>query len=467
MSTPNDPPSKPEAPDRVDYQETPDVTEVHASIQREHSEPSARVTPIPLWLTAVCGAVMVWAGIYFGVFHGGLSGNVFNEYESSPAVLFPIPVKPGAAGAGAAAATQSLADIGKGVYSNCVACHQPNGMGVAGQFPPLAKSEWVTGSEKRLVAIMLKGLQGPITIGGTKQTYAGNMVGWESSLSDKKIAAVVSYIRSQWGNVAPEVSEAKVAAARKEFAAQKAQWTEAELLQIPADATLPDAAGATAPAAPGASAPAPAGAAAAVPAAAGADQMAEGKAAYMMICVACHQPNGLGLPAVFPPLAETEYVTGDPKRLAAMILKGNAGPITVNGKLYNNMMPGQEAVLTDKKIAAIMTYIRASFGNNSSPVSPDIVAAARKEFADRKTPWTEAELKSFGSGTPSAAPAPATPSAPAPAVPPAPAPATPSGPAPAVPPAPAPPTPPAPAPVVPPATAPAAPSATPANPPQG
>ena len=394
MSTPNDRPSMPEPPHRVDYQETPDVTEVHAAIQREHSEPSARVTPIPLWLTAVCGAVLVWAGTYFGIFHGGLSGNVFNEYESSPGELFPVPIKPGGPGAGAAAATQSLAEVGKGVFSNCVACHQPTGLGVAGQFPPLAKSEWVNGSEKRVVAILLKGLQGPITVLGAKNTYVGNMVGWESALSDKKIAAVASYVRSQWGNTGPEISEAKVAAARKEFAAQKVQWTEAEVLQIPADATLPDAAGAAAPAAAGAPAPA----AAAVPAAGG-DQLADGKAGYMMICVVCHQPTGMGLPMVFPPLTKSEYVNGDPKRFAAMILKGNLPPMTVDGKLYAaSPMPGQEAVLTDKKIAAIMTFVRANFGNNSPAVSPEVVAAARKEFADRKNPWTEAELKAFGSG---------------------------------------------------------------------
>jgi mono/diheme cytochrome c family protein len=397
----------PSAPDRVDYQETPDVTEVHASIQREHSEPSARVTPIPLWLTGVCAAVMVWAGTYFGIFHGGLSGNVFNEYDSSPGVLFPIPVKPGAT-AGAAASTQTLAEQGKAVFGNCVACHQATGLGVAGQFPPLVKSEWVLGSEKRLVAILLKGLQGPITVLGAKATYAGNMIAWETTLSDKKIAAVASYIRSQWGNAAPEISEAKVKAARQEFAAQKAQWTEAELLQIPADATLPDAAGAAAPAAPGAASAAPVAAAAAGPG----DQLADGKAGYMLICVACHQPTGMGLPMVFPPLTKSEYVNGDPKRFAAMILKGNAPPMTVDGKLYAaSPMPGQEAVLTDKKIAAIMTYVRANFGNNSPAVSPDVVAAARKEFADRKTPWTEAELKAWGSGTPApsapaAAPAP-------------------------------------------------------------
>lgn len=384
-------------PDQIDYRETADITEVHAAVEREKPEPSAEVTPMPLWLAGICAGAMVWAGTYFGVFHGGLSASVYNEFESSPAVLFPQPQKAGG-GAAAAEAPQSLTQQGKAVYSQCITCHQGNGLGVPGQFPPLAKSEWVTGSEKRLVAILLKGMQGPITIHGVKGSYGGNMVGWEGSLSDKKIAAVVSFIRSQWGNTAPEISEAKVKAARVEFAAQKAQWTEAELLQIPADATLPDAAGAAAPVA--GAAPATAAAKPAAAPAGGADLMAEGKKNYMAICVACHQPNGLGLPGAFPPLAKTEYVTGDPKRFAAMILKGVAGPLTVDGKLYNNMMPGQEAMLTDTKIASILTYVRASFGNSSSSVTPEIVAAARKEHAARATPWTEAELKAFGGAAP-------------------------------------------------------------------
>ena len=88
---------------------------------------------------------------------------------------------------------------------------------------------------------------------------------------------------------------------------------------------------------------------------------------------------------------------GDSKRFAAIILKGVLGPITVDGKLYSNMMPGQEALLTDQKIASVMTYVRASFGNQAPPVSADVVKAARAEFAERKTPWTEAELKAFPS----------------------------------------------------------------------
>ena len=400
----------PESPDRIDYQETSDVTEVHASIQREHSEPLARVTPIPVWLSILSAGVLAWAGTYLGVFHGGLSGNVYNEYESSPNALFPLPSS-GIITVSGGSAPQTLVELGKGVYSNCVPCHQPGGNGIAGQFPTLVKSHWVTGSEKRLVAILLKGLQGPLEVEG--KTYNGVMPAWEKVFTDKKIAAVVSYIRSSWGNLAPEISEAKVAAARKEFNDRSAPWSQADLLAIPDDATLPDAAGGVATlTAITAKSTGGVSTVASVPAG---GQFAEGKAGYMSICVACHQPTGVGLPGAFPTLVKTEYVGGDSRRLAAMILKGVIGPITVDGKLYNNMMPGQEAVLNDKKIAAILTYVRSSFGNSDPAVSADIVAAARREFSERKTPWTETELKAFGGSAPvpNALPQPTTPSAPA------------------------------------------------------
>jgi mono/diheme cytochrome c family protein len=387
-----------QGPDRIDYRETSDITEVHAAVQREKPEPSADVTPMPLWLTGLCAGAMVWAGTYFGVFHGGLSASVYNEYESSPAVLFPLPPKAGG-GSAAPAEAQSLAQIGKGVYSNCASCHGAGGAGTAGQVPPLARSEWVTGSEKRLVAIILKGLKGPITMDGTPHTYSGNMVAWEGSLSDKKIAAVASYIRSQWGNNAPEISEAKVKAARAEFAPHKDQWTEEELNKIPADAALPDAAGA-APAAPGGAAPAPAaGASAPAPAPAGnagSDAvLALGKSKYGAICSACHQASGAGLPGVFPPLTKSPYVNGSAERFASIILKGNTGPFTIEGKQYNVMMPPQEGALKDDEIAAIMTYVRSSFGNTPAAVGPEVVAAARQKFADRKDPWTQPELDAW------------------------------------------------------------------------
>ena len=77
------------------------------------------------------------------------------------------------------------------------------------------------------------------------------------------------------------------------------------------------------------------------PAVATGDQVAEGKKNYMTICFACHQPTGLGLPMVFPPLAKSPYVNGSPERFAAIILKGNIGPFKVDEKPYNNVMPPQ------------------------------------------------------------------------------------------------------------------------------
>jgi mono/diheme cytochrome c family protein len=131
------------------------------------------------------------------------------------------------------------------------------------------------------------------------------------------------------------------------------------------------------------------------PAAATDPQFLEGKKHYMTVCVACHQPTGMGLPGVFPPLTKSHYVNGSAERFAAIILKGNNPPFTIEGKVYAVPMPPQEAMLDDTKIATIMTFVRASFGNSAPPVTVEEVAAARKKFADRKTPWTQAELDAW------------------------------------------------------------------------
>jgi mono/diheme cytochrome c family protein len=121
-----------------------------------------------------------------------------------------------------------------------------------------------------------------------------------------------------------------------------------------------------------------------------------GKSVYMMICVACHQPTGAGLFPLAPPLVKSPYVTESPERFAAIILKGNNPPFTVEGKVYAAVpMPPQEAMLNDEKIAAVATFVRGSFGNTAGPVTKEQVAATRAKFADRKTPWTQAELDAW------------------------------------------------------------------------
>src|SRR5678815_1789953 len=195
--------------DRIDYNETPDLTEVHAAIQREHKDPSADVTPVPLWVTLLCGVAVCWAGAYIGMFHGGFSGNVYNEYESDPSKLFSLPAKPTGT-AGPAGGPDDMVAIGKGVYGSvCQACHQSSGMGAPGVAPPLAGSEWVLGSEKRMAAIVLKGLMGPTTVKGA--TFNGAvMPAQEAQLSEKKIAAVMTYVRQEWGNKASPVQPAQI-----------------------------------------------------------------------------------------------------------------------------------------------------------------------------------------------------------------------------------------------------------------
>ncbi len=354
-----------------------DVLKVTAAAKREHPDPVEAQHPFPGGLLLFFGVIVCFAGVYLGVYHGGFRGNIYNESESTPDLL--SSKKVAAPGVSQVAAELTLVEQGKAVYANCQPCHQASGLGIAGQFPSLVAADWVTGSEKRLVAILLKGLVGPMKVGDT--VYNGAMPAWEKALSEKKIAAVVSYVRASWGNTAPEISEAKVAAAKKEFASRVDPWTEADLLAIPANAVLE---GAAAPAV----AAKPAGGSGAV-------DLDAGKAQYLAICVVCHQPTGLGLPPVFPPLVKSEYVTGNPERLIAIILNGVMGPIEVDGKPYNGLMPAQGAVLTDTKISQVASFVRSSFGEGASPIHPEQVAEARKKYGSRPAGWTEAELKAF------------------------------------------------------------------------
>lgn len=117
---------------------------------------------------------------------------------------------------------------GKKLYgSTCGACHQTDGSGVMGVFPPLAGSEWVTADEERLVKIILHGLTGDIEVDG--EMYSGSMPPFGSALKDAQIAAVATYVRTSWGNKASAVDAATVARIRKATLARKTPWTAKEL----------------------------------------------------------------------------------------------------------------------------------------------------------------------------------------------------------------------------------------------
>lgn len=116
-----------------------------------------------------------------------------------------------------------------------------------------------------------------------------------------------------------------------------------------------------------------------------------GRALYAA-CAVCHQADGLGVPRQFPPLAGADLVLGDPATLARIMLHGMEGPVERDGVEYDGLMP--RAPWDDaESIAAVMTYIRRSWGNEAPPVEPSLVERVRERHAGRAAAWTEEELR--------------------------------------------------------------------------
>jgi len=136
-----------------------------------------------------------------------------------------------------------------------------------------------------------------------------------------------------------------------------------------------------------------AGAVAATPELGGGDDalIARGRVLYGGRCAACHQATGQGLTGVAPPLAGSEWVTGDPEVTARIVLHGLTGPVTVAGTEWNGVMPAWGATMTDDELGAVLSYVRTSWDNSASVVQPDLVRQVR-DSEERSTPWTAQEL---------------------------------------------------------------------------
>ncbi len=121
---------------------------------------------------------------------------------------------------------------GKELYTLvCGACHQPHGNGQEGLAPPLKESEWVLGSEQRMIRMVLHGVRDAITVKGQK--WELNMPAFNEALEDQQIADALTYVRREWGNSASPVSIEAVKKVRAATATREDSWTEAELLKIP------------------------------------------------------------------------------------------------------------------------------------------------------------------------------------------------------------------------------------------
>jgi mono/diheme cytochrome c family protein len=195
---------------------------VHAILLREKPEPTEGYSPLPLMVLGLMSAFILFSAIYLGRYSGGFDPMVYDERIQSGT----------REGNAAAPVAQDPKVLGRRIFmADCVACHQATGLGLPGAFPPLAGSEWATGPDERIIRIVLSGLSGPITVKGTPFNSVMPPLG--PLLRDEQLAAVLTYVRSEWGNNAPAVSPDKVKEIRAAGAGHAGPWAPEELLKIP------------------------------------------------------------------------------------------------------------------------------------------------------------------------------------------------------------------------------------------
>lgn len=108
-----------------------------------------------------------------------------------------------------------------------------------------------------------------------------------------------------------------------------------------------------------------------------AERILFGQRVYDQNCLACHQPDGMGISGAFPPLAGSDYLLSEPERAINVLLKGMSGKVTVSGKEYNGVMPAVQ--LSDEKVANVLTFILNTWGNNGGEIKPSQVAEKRTQ----------------------------------------------------------------------------------------
>jgi mono/diheme cytochrome c family protein len=194
------------------------MQKVHAQLMREKEEPHEGFNPIPVFLVFVIMVLGFWGGIYLVLYSGDFRADAFDPKFKGTAKAAVVP-------------EISLFDRGAKVYRNqCAQCHQAEGNGLAGVYPPLAGSSWVTGHPEVMARILINGLNGPIEVKGN--TYNGNMPAFGPGgldLKTKDIAGVITYVRQEWGNSASEVTEAMMDTYLEQYSGRSTPWQAAEL----------------------------------------------------------------------------------------------------------------------------------------------------------------------------------------------------------------------------------------------
>jgi mono/diheme cytochrome c family protein len=198
------------------------LLEAHEQLLGPRPDDGARYKLLPIGILFVLSGLVLFAGTYLNRYAGRYSSAIFDENA-----------KPG----GAVAIKLDPLVLGKGAFNQvCITCHQATGLGVTGIYPPLAGSEWVNGPANRVISIVLYGLKGEVHVEGHVYNAAampvfGQVSGSAYNWSDEKIAAVLTYVRQEWGNKAGPISADEVSAVRKQTGDRKEE-SESELQAI-------------------------------------------------------------------------------------------------------------------------------------------------------------------------------------------------------------------------------------------
>jgi mono/diheme cytochrome c family protein len=188
----------------------------------EAPEPKAERAPVPVWLIVVLLVLLYGGMIYFDLNSGWFEPAVYAPYRSIAEVEEYQPAKSG------------INPRGKIVYDQvCALCHNVAGTGNPKQAPPFAGSEWVMGSPNRLIRIPLAGLGGPITVHAQQYTFPTSMPAMGAALPEDDLAAVLSYMRSAWGNNAPPITPEEVKAVKTQVGNRSQPFTPEEVMQAP------------------------------------------------------------------------------------------------------------------------------------------------------------------------------------------------------------------------------------------
>jgi mono/diheme cytochrome c family protein len=194
----------------------------HEKLLGRQPDEGARYRLLPIGILFTLSGLILFSGTYLNRYTGHYSPTIFDE-NAKPTT-----------GAAAEVKADPIA-VGKAAFNGvCITCHQATGQGMPGIYPPLAGSEWVNGPAARVIRIVVYGLKGDVHVEGhdfnaaAMPVFGQQVTGSAYNWSDEKIAAVITYVRQEWGNKGGPVTADDVAAVHKAVGDRK-EMSESEL----------------------------------------------------------------------------------------------------------------------------------------------------------------------------------------------------------------------------------------------